>query len=329
MAALMVDNANAWVSHHPMIQLHHRFLNLHTRKDHPTQVSLRRDQNSLLFCRLPLGTSRQYLSHLQETLHNDRAHTNPSKNRNESGTNDSTKYSTTRHHEDDKDTDKDIHDNLHLSEGRNNFGDIMSPTVDDVDVLLRDGLVTSESKGLEQTYGIDHPLNRIAVTANGNLQRIVSSYYDAPVTVVVDHCTAVVHGATTTLKNYTPKTSMSSISSKAATTPGNAMAVGGAWDRRVQLQVFGTTFCVAESTVHVHSPECQRLVESGAIGLGQLFRYLNLLPEFELQNAGPTPEGGFWRQYTLDCPGMVTCNVHETFIRDVWDLKPKTGSDVS
>ena len=169
------------------------------------------------------------------------------------------------------------------------FGDIMSPKSNDADVLFRDGLVTTSSYSLAEMYGIHNPMDRIAVTANGNLQRLFSSYYDAPVNVVVEHCHQTIEKS-------------------------------GEWDRRVHLAVFDTTFCTADSRIVVHNPECRELVESGKVGLGQLFRYQNVLPEFILQDAGPTAEGGFWRNYTLDCP-LMTCHIHEVFIPNVWNLK--------
>jgi hypothetical protein len=54
------------------------------------------------------------------------------------------------------------------------------------------GLVTSSSRNetLAAKFGIIHPLDRMALTANGNLQRLFSSYYDAPVHVQVDFCQA-------------------------------------------------------------------------------------------------------------------------------------------
>ena len=174
---------------------------------------------------------------------------------------------------------------------RNNFGDIMSPSVADADVLFRDGLVTSITQSLAKMYNLPNPLDRMAVTANGNLQRLVSSYYDAPVTVVVEHCRPVI-------------------------------GKEGVWERRVRLQVHGRTFCIADSTVQVHSDYCQELVESGQVGLGQLFRHLNVLPEFALQAAGPTEEGGFWRHYTLAC-AEVSCTIQEEFIQGVWEIEPQ------
>ena len=53
-----------------------------------------------------------------------------------------------------------------------------------------DGLVTKEGGELNARFpGCNFtPMERIALTANGTLQRIFSSYYDAPVHVHVDSC---------------------------------------------------------------------------------------------------------------------------------------------
>lgn len=53
------------------------------------------------------------------------------------------------------------------------------------------GLKTSSGGSLQARFGVTPPfsaLDRIALTANGNLQRIVSSFYDSPVAVVVNNC---------------------------------------------------------------------------------------------------------------------------------------------
>jgi hypothetical protein len=72
------------------------------------------------------------------------------------------------------------------------------------------GLTTSDGGTLASKYGICSKLDRMAVTANGNLQRLFSSYYDAPVSVVVESC-----------KQRTPEL----------------------WDRVVHLKVFDTVSC--------------------------------------------------------------------------------------
>jgi chorismate-pyruvate lyase len=179
------------------------------------------------------------------------------------------------------------------------LGDIMSPTRGDDELLFQDGLVTSEAYSLAAVYGIDNPLDRMAVTANGNLQRLFSSYYDAPVEVILDYCNK---------------------DDDENDDENDEEGSSSVWDRCVHLAVWNQTFCTAESKVLVHDRECQRLVESGQVGLGQLFRFLNILPEFALQAAGPSADGGFWRNYTLTS-SMVTCSIRETFCPNVWELK--------
>lgn len=232
------------------------------------------------------------------------------------------------------------------------------------------GLVT-ESEGLAAHYGIHHPLDRMALTANGNLQRLVSSYYDAPVSVVVDYCYCQEeleqeqeqakeeeeegnsNDATTTATTTTAAPPPATITSRPRRRPLRT------WDRRVSLQVFDITFCVATSEIRVYDPQCLEWVESGKVGLGQLFRQLNVLPTFCLQRAGKTTTstggaskkekekgetktkrplmdtgttttngelasssgggGGFWREYTLEC-AQLSCAIHETFIEGLWDL---------
>mmetsp|Transcript_12143 Transcript_12143/g.28812 ORF Transcript_12143/g.28812 Transcript_12143/m.28812 type:complete len:325 (+) Transcript_12143:238-1212(+) len=183
------------------------------------------------------------------------------------------------------------------------FGDIMSPTIEDADVLFQDGLVTSETNSLEETYGIENPLDRMAVTANGNLQRLLSSFYDAPVMVEMVYCTRQ--------KPLNVNAIQSSETDESAI-----------WDRRVLLKIFGNqTFCTADSVVEVHSREAEELIESGKVGIGQIFRHYNILPEFTLLAAAPTAEGGFWRNYTLES-SIVTCSIREVFCAGLWELSP-------
>lgn len=183
------------------------------------------------------------------------------------------------------------------------FGDIMSPTIDDADLLFQDGLVTSETYSLEEIYGISNPLDRMAVTANGNLQRLFSSYYDVPVIVEMVYC----------VRQNRPK---------AGTTEGKNIDAAAIWDRRVLLKIFGNqNFCSADSVVEVHNREVEDMIESGKVGIGQIFRHFNILPEFTLLAAGPTADGGFWRNYTLESE-MVTCSIREVFCKNVWELSP-------
>ena len=62
----------------------------------------------------------------------------------------------------------------------------------------KSGLVTSTGGTLSSQFGQKvpnlSPLDRIALTANGNLQRIFSSFYDAPVHVHVEQCVKRANG---------------------------------------------------------------------------------------------------------------------------------------
>ena len=67
------------------------------------------------------------------------------------------------------------------------------------------------------------------------------------------------------------------------------------YDREVNIAVArGDThvvFCVAHSTVMVVSDEIEAALQSGSVGIGQLFRTYNILPQFRLLDAGRTSAG--------------------------------------
>jgi hypothetical protein len=79
--------------------------------------------------------------------------------------------------------------------GAGTLGDIMTDEsqVPESGDLSKAGLVTLDGGTLASRFGIKSRLDRMALTANGNLQRLFSSYYDAPVQVVVDKCEQETH----------------------------------------------------------------------------------------------------------------------------------------
>ena len=170
------------------------------------------------------------------------------------------------------------------------------------------------------------PLQRVVLSANGNLQRLISSYHNSPVSVRVRFNRRLSHGL---------------------------------YAREVTLSVFGTRFAVATSSVRLERADCIAAVEERGVGIGQLFRHLNILPDFELLAAGtleagaPLPPeaalsaatdgdagggggaaaGGagdgdddadvarFWRRYVLSGEG-VRCEIREVLRADVFALEP-------
>ena len=217
-----------------------------------------------------------------------------------------------------------------------------------------DGLVTKEGGELNTRFQCNFtPMERIALTSNGNLQRIFSSYYDAPVHVHIDFCerrplvfsdggngNGDDDGMTDFNNKLDVKTYSQNDTNGESTTNSNANSNNNEaiWDRIVHIHIHGQTICKATSIISVQDPVCIRLIENGTIGLGQLFRYLNRLPTFSLVDAGRTSssseskdslfDGGIWRTYELKCEEM-TCLIHEEFHKDAWNISSldSNGSD--
>ena len=180
------------------------------------------------------------------------------------------------------------------------LGDIMkSSFASSNDQYNNQSNTTTTALSLASRYNITGPLDRLLLTANGNVQRLVSSYYDAPVQVVVRQFDKI-----------------SKEESNATINSPNVMAT---FTRLVELQVLNQTFCVASSVVHVFDSDCLALIESNQVGLGQLFQYYQVLPEFTLLNASCTESDGISRDYRLDC-SYVSCRIHEQFCDNVWEL---------
>jgi len=223
---------------------------------------------------------------------------------------------------------------------------------------IKDGLVTKDGGQLNARFaGCNFtPLERIALTANGNLQRIFSSYYDAPVHVHVDYCgrrKSTGEEKSIPQIGFDDNTSdeyMQSDPTIYENCANNNKKHNGygdgdddaIWDRVVSIQVHDQTICRATSVISVKSPLCVKLIDNGSVGLGQMFRYLNKLPTFSLLDAGRIGrtgmevgttnefvdvefdfEGGMWRTYELTCEEM-TCLIHEEFRCDSWEVVPET-----
>jgi len=139
------------------------------------------------------------------------------------------------------------------------------------------------------------PLERVALSAEGDLQRIISSYYNAAVTVSIKRCAEVEPGL---------------------------------FDREVDLSVLGRVFCTATSSLSPKTQECAHFLREKSVGLGQLFRYLRVYPTFRLLDVGREEGegeggreegvGGFWRLYELDCPEVINCRIFERFKGDTF-----------
>lgn len=71
-------------------------------------------------------------------------------------------------------------------------------------------------------------------------------------------------------------------------------------------------FCTAIGSIVLYSDECKEAIEEKNVGVGQLFRFLGVLPTFNLLGVGRNPDGALWREYELSCP-QLRCRFVETF----------------
>ncbi|KAH8044733.1 hypothetical protein JL720_16999 [Aureococcus anophagefferens] len=128
------------------------------------------------------------------------------------------------------------------------------------------------------------PLQRIVLTANGNLQRILSAHHNRAVTVTV-------------LRNERVKI--------------------GLWRRRVLIAVDGTPACVAASVVTAVTREAIELADGGGVGIGQIFAELGGKQSFSLLEVSKNATT-FSRTYTL-ANAHIMCHVEEVLPLNLFD----------
>ncbi|KAJ3345510.1 hypothetical protein HDU91_007329 [Kappamyces sp. JEL0680] len=173
----------------------------------------------------------------------------------------------------------------------NHFGDIMSTG----DVTSNE--ITGDFTGLE----------RIVLTANGNLQRILSAYFNAKVGVVIVKNKELPEGPEEAwLAKQGGKIAKTVVQSPASLY----------FDRHVELVCSDRVMCDAKSLVEIYDTSIQELVSCGKVGIGQL--YLNILPSFTLVDFGRNPHTqSIWREYQLETKGIV-CKIVEVFPSDLF-----------
>ncbi|KAI8870508.1 hypothetical protein GQ42DRAFT_134709, partial [Ramicandelaber brevisporus] len=126
------------------------------------------------------------------------------------------------------------------------------------------------------------PFERIFLTCNGNLQRVLSAYYNQPVSIDIVYNNPITDPIERNAALIKLREAAAGLSSNVPPVDDDALL----FDRRVHLVVCGKVACVAISVVAVSNPETKRLVLEEGVGIGQIFRYRNVLPEFALLDVG-------------------------------------------
>ncbi|TDL24100.1 hypothetical protein BD410DRAFT_693063, partial [Rickenella mellea] len=148
-------------------------------------------------------------------------------------------------------------------------------------------------------------LERIMLSASGDLQRLLSAFFMRPITIALQSAST----------SPSPRTQPASPSSPLTQ------------KRRVHLLCASRIACIATSTVTITSQECERLFLDEGYAIGQLFRKMKTVPRFCLLDVGVYDDGAgageninaeerktvkLWRRYTLDLEGFA-CEILEEF----------------
>mmetsp|Transcript_24352 Transcript_24352/g.51659 ORF Transcript_24352/g.51659 Transcript_24352/m.51659 type:complete len:437 (+) Transcript_24352:33-1343(+) len=207
--------------------------------------------------------------------------------------------------------------NLNLPNNRRIKSQIMHPNypgrkltkANDNVYNIRDELTTMSSGGnliyyLADAYDLT-PLERVAVTANGQLQMMFSSYYLGEVNVAVTRNVQM------------------DIPAEELATPKPPIAM---FDREVLQTISGHLWCKATTIVRVYDEEVLEAYNNTPIW--NLLQKLNLNPKHKLHDAGRSDDGGMWRFYTMACPGVIEFDILEEIPADGWNLPCMPEKDV-
>ncbi|KAI0309860.1 hypothetical protein OF83DRAFT_1166763 [Amylostereum chailletii] len=145
-------------------------------------------------------------------------------------------------------------------------------------------------------------LERVMLTARGDLQRLLSAYFNHTITIQPIFANTSPQGV-----------DMDAVS------PTNPVTQ----HRQVHLLCSKKVTCVATSTVRVTSPPCAKLFLEDKFAIGQMFRKLRCAPKFTLCECGAERgEDGkrtLRRRYLLTTEGFE-CDIVEEFPdRDMFD----------
>jgi len=184
-------------------------------------------------------------------------------------------------------------------------------------------MTTSCDTYTARTTSINYPwpseitgLERIILSSQADLQRNLSAFFNYPITItLVDTQAYVQKMPGSELMPF----SVLSAAEIASTSPTTAIKQ----ERQIHLLCMDKVVCVATSTVHITSPECARLVLEEKYGIGQVFRRVAKVPEFDILSVGvgPTTPGTvsdkqandqLWRKYRVAVPEFE-CEILEVF----------------
>ncbi|KAF5375385.1 hypothetical protein D9615_007967 [Tricholomella constricta] len=166
-------------------------------------------------------------------------------------------------------------------------------------------------------------LERIALSAKGDLQRVLSAFFARPISIALVYSNTYHH-----VSPHQPAVPLSLPNPSAIASVSCDLPV--IQTRQVHLQCSGKIVCTATSTVRITSPECAHLFLEEKYAIGQMFARMGKAPEFDLMSVGlgpisdddtppseKAPFGGrqvqqLWRKYKLIVADFE-CEILEVF----------------
>lgn len=224
-----------------------------------------------------------------------------------------------------------------LTSNMHNLSSSYSPVHRVQSRIIKNKVITAPTYSFTQkTTTISYPwpptvtgVERIALSAQGDLQRVLSAFFARPISIAViferTHWQQSPGTTPELLKHVSPEI----VTAASPSTPIIQT-------RQVHLQCSGKVVCRATSTVYVTSPNTAHLFLVDKYAIGQTFRRLEKLPVFDLLSVGLGPysqgeRGTFhpspgwsmspddpagsrelWRRYKLTTPGFH-CEIVEVF----------------
>jgi len=166
-------------------------------------------------------------------------------------------------------------------------------------------------------------IERIALSAQGDLQRVLSAFFARPIVIGLVYSNTMRQESLQSAFEPIHDLSPCIIASASPESPI-------VQTRQVHLQCAGKIVCTATSTVRITSPECAHLFLQEKYAIGQMFRRLEKVPAFELLSVGlgavkdnekrtsfsasaaGATASQLWRKYTLVIPHFE-CEILEVF----------------
>ncbi|KAI9258893.1 hypothetical protein BDA99DRAFT_514476 [Phascolomyces articulosus] len=179
------------------------------------------------------------------------------------------------------------------------------------------------------------PLERMVLQTTGNLQRLLSAYYNVPSRVVILRNELIPCGDGESDKSdneiHTEQDQKSPpplpLRHEQQQLDIGHNELDMRFERKI-LMYFGDKLAYeADSLVSVKDQQTLSLLAKHEYGLGQIFSHLRHTPSFALRSVGRHgSEHGqsFWRDYTLSAPGVIDCYIRETFVEGLFG--PYTGT---